>query len=216
MAIHGLKITLLVILTTVAFSNCGEKIDDAIKEVIIGEQIWMATNLNVERFRNGDLIPQVKTNEEWLQAGKKEEPAWCYFDNNPNLSSTHGKLYNWYAVTDPRGLAPKGWHIPTSGEWAKLANYLGGEEIAGRKMKSQSGWSNGGNGNNESGFSGYPSGLRFPDGTFDRFGKYGYWWSLDENSDYVYCRYLIDNDDYFVYSNEFREYTGFSVRCIRD
>jgi uncharacterized protein (TIGR02145 family) len=108
------------------------------KSVKIGNQTWMTENLNVERFRNGDLIPQAKTNVEWEKAGKEGKPAWCYYDNDPKNGAKYGKLYNWYAVNDPRGLAPIGWHIPTDTEWTTLDNQLGDD--AGKKMKSTSGW----------------------------------------------------------------------------
>jgi uncharacterized protein (TIGR02145 family) len=108
------------------------------KSVKIGNQTWMTENLNVERFRNGDLIPQAKTNVEWEKAGKEGKPAWCYYDNDPKNGAKYGKLYNWYAVNDPRGLAPAVWHIPTDTEWSTLDNQLGDD--AGKKMKSTSGW----------------------------------------------------------------------------
>ncbi len=108
--------------------------------VIMGKQVWMAKNLDVDKFRNGDRIPQAKTNEDWKKAGENQEPAWCYYDNDREYGKKYGKLYNWYAVSDPRGLAPKGWHVPTDEEWLKLTDYLGGDKVAGTKMKSTSGW----------------------------------------------------------------------------
>lgn len=107
------------------------------KTVKIGTQTWMAENLNVDRFRNGDLIPQAKSDEEWKAAGENGKPAWCFYDNNPKNGEKFGKLYNWYTVSDPRGLAPKGWHIPSDKEWTVLTEYLGGGEKAGAKMKSK-------------------------------------------------------------------------------
>jgi uncharacterized protein (TIGR02145 family) len=108
------------------------------KSVKIGTQTWMTENLNVSTFRNGDPIPEAKTNEEWEKAGKEGKPAWCYYKNDPKNGAKYGKLYNWYAVNDPRGLAPVGWHIPTDAEWITLENQLG--EDAGKKIKSTSGW----------------------------------------------------------------------------
>jgi uncharacterized protein (TIGR02145 family) len=108
------------------------------KSVKIGTQTWMTENLNVERFRNGDLISQAKTNEEWERAGKNKQPAWCYYDNDPKNGAKYGKLYNWYAVNDPRGLAPAGCHIPSADEWTTLGDQLGSDP--GKKMKSTSGW----------------------------------------------------------------------------
>jgi len=111
-----------------------------IPSVTIGAQVWMAENLNVERFRSGDPIPEARTDEEWKQANANKQPAWCFYDNDPSNGTLYGKLYNWYAVNDPRGLAPEGWHVPTDVEWTIHTDGLGGEEMAGKKMKSSSGW----------------------------------------------------------------------------
>ena len=108
--------------------------------ITIGTQVWMTKNLDVATFRNGDPIPQAKTNEEWEKAGENQQPAWCYYDNDPANGAKYGKLYNWYAVNDSRGLAPVGYHIPSDAEWTKLTDFLGGESVAGTKMKSKSGW----------------------------------------------------------------------------
>jgi uncharacterized protein (TIGR02145 family) len=108
--------------------------------VTIGTQVWCTENLDVTTFRNGDVIHQAKTNEEWEMAGKKKQPAWCYYNNDPVNGHKYGKLYNWYAVSDSRGLAPEGYHIPSDVEWTKLINYLGGENVAGAKLKSTFGW----------------------------------------------------------------------------
>ncbi len=82
-------------------------------EVKIGNQVWTSKNLDVEQFNNGDKIPEAKTNEEWNLANKNKTSAWCYYDNDNKNGMKYGKLYNWYAITDPRGIAPKGWHIPS-------------------------------------------------------------------------------------------------------
>ncbi|MFY7733742.1 MAG: FISUMP domain-containing protein [Bacteroidia bacterium] len=110
------------------------------KTVSIGSQVWMTKNLDVETFRNGDPIPHAKTEEEWKKAAENKQPAWCYYDNDPANGAKYGKLYNWYAVNDPRGLAPAGYHVPSDAEWEILENHLGGDEVAGKKMKSKSGW----------------------------------------------------------------------------
>ncbi len=108
--------------------------------VTIGKQVWMTKNLNVDKFRNGDSIPQAKTYEEWEAAGENKQPAWCYYDNDPANGAKYGKLYNCFAVNDSRGLAPAGYHIPSDEEWTKLTDYLGESSAAGTKMKSASGW----------------------------------------------------------------------------
>ena len=96
--------------------------------VQIGQQVWMDKNLDVETYRNGDVIPQVTDSKEWaaLKTG-----AWCYHSNNKANGVIYGKLYNWYAVNDQRGLAPKGWHIPSKAEWTTITTFLGGEDVAG-------------------------------------------------------------------------------------
>jgi len=186
---------------------------------INGETIttdWSIKNLNVSTFRNGDPIPQAKTEEEWEKAGENEQPAWCYYENDPANGAKYGKLYNWYAVNDPRGLAPIGWHIPSAAEWTVLTDYLGGEDVAGTKMKSTSGWEENGNGTNSSGFNALPGGSRSLDGSFANVGYSGIWWSSSEgNAVYAWGRYL----NYFngiVGRLRDNKGLGFSVRCLRD
>ena len=135
--------------------------------VTIGTQVWMTKNLDVDHFRNGDPIPQAKTDEEWQKAGENKQPAWCYYDNDPANGVKYGKLYNWYAVNDERGLAPEGYHVPSDKEWTVLIDYLGGEEVAGEKMKSTSGWEENGNGSNSSGFTALPGGYRYETGLYE-------------------------------------------------
>jgi uncharacterized protein (TIGR02145 family) len=110
------------------------------KTVTIGTQVWMKENLSVSTFRNGDPIPEAKTDEEWERAGEEGKPAWCYYDNDVKNGTKYGKLYNWYAVNDARGLAPSGYHVPTDEEWKMIKDFLGDD--AGTKMKSTSGWDN--------------------------------------------------------------------------
>jgi uncharacterized protein (TIGR02145 family) len=186
-------------------------------EVTIGEQAWMTKNLDVSTFRNGDPIPQAKTEEEWKRAGENQQPAWCYYDNDPANGAKYGKLYNWYAVNDARGLAPEGWHIPTDSEWTQLNEYLGGEAVAGKKMKSTSGWIENGNGTNEIGFNGLPGGVRDYNGTFFNRGTYGFCWSASEEGSTggAYIRALGYGADSLYRGNIYKE-EGFSVRCLRN
>ena len=129
-------LVVVIILSLLPFVGKGQ----TIKQVKIGTQTWMGQNLNVDRFRNGDPIPEAKTNEEWQKAIENKQPAWCYYGNSVANGVKYGKLYNWFAVNDPRGLAPAGWHVPTKDEWFILINYLGGYKIAGTKLKSTSGY----------------------------------------------------------------------------
>jgi len=192
------------------------------KTIKIGTQNWMSENLNSSKFRNGDRINEAKTTEEWISACKNKQPAWCYYDNDESNGTHYGKLYNWYAVNDSRGLAPKGWHIPNNKEWIILENQLGGESYAGKKMKTQSGYKWDGNGSNSSGFTALPSGERTSFGLFMSKNANSYWWCSD--SPIVYHRFVsYFGDNCFtgviasdLESNEKNKWSGYSVRCIKD
>jgi uncharacterized protein (TIGR02145 family) len=191
-----------------------------ISSVKIGDQEWQMKNLDVDRFRNGDPIPHARTDEEWEAAGERGVPAWCYYKNDKKNGKKYGKLYNWYAVYDSRGLAPEGWHIPTDDEWTTLTDYLGGEDIAGGKMKATgTAYWNSPNkdATNESGFSVLPGGYRSSDGSFSSIRFTAFFWSATEDgaSLYAWGRTLY-NDGSNVYRNYYFESVGASVRCLRD
>jgi uncharacterized protein (TIGR02145 family) len=110
-------------------------------QVQIGEQNWMTTNLNVSKFQNGDPIFEAKTKAQWQKAHDEKKPAWCYFRNNPQNGALIGKFYNWYALTDSRGLVPKGWHIPSMQEWNDLVEYLKEKnKDVNKALTSKTGW----------------------------------------------------------------------------
>jgi uncharacterized protein (TIGR02145 family) len=185
--------------------------------IVIGTQQWMEKNLDVLTYRNGDVIPQVTDATVWagLTTG-----AWCYYGNNADNGAIYGKLYNWYAVNDPRGLAPQGWHIPTDDEWTTLGTLLGGDQIAGGKVKATGTtlWLLPDlNTTNESGFSGLPGGQRDGSGVFNYVGTNGLWWSATElpNSPFVWVRNLDRGNGILDRRGNEKNY-GFSVRCIRD
>jgi uncharacterized protein (TIGR02145 family) len=191
-----------------------------INSVMIGSQTWMTENLNITTYRNGDTIPQVQDPLEWtnLKTG-----AWCYFENMEENGVKYGKLYNYYAVNDPRGLAPLGWHIPTDTEWKQLTDYLGGPDFAGEKLKAKTGWENNGNGTNESGFSGVPGGYHLTNGkydsagSFDYAGKFGYWWSTREQGSYnCWPRILSYNNKTINRTINDKRGGGMSIRCVKD
>ena len=182
--------------------------------VRIGTQIWAVANLNVSTFRNGDSIPEAKTSKEWVAAGESGKPAWCYFNNDPATGLKYGRLYNWYAVNDPRGLAPVGWTLSGANDWAMLINYLGGQGAAGSKMKSMSGWSEGNNGTNEAGFIGFPGGYRVENGSFLNIGSIGTWWSSTENNTPTAIDHYLAQSSSVGRSNSPKQ-RGESVRCIR-
>jgi uncharacterized protein (TIGR02145 family) len=181
----------------------------------IGTQTWMAENLRVTHYRNGDAIPNVTDNTAWaaLSTG-----AYCWYNNDQATNAKYGVLYNWYTVNDSRGLCPQGWHAPTQAEWTGLTTYLGGWEVAGGKMKSVSAlwFSPNTDATNNSGFSGLPGGFRVYNGTFYNIGNLGYWWSSTEyTSTYAWYRYLYSNSGYVSVSDDDKRF-GFSVRCLRD
>jgi uncharacterized protein (TIGR02145 family) len=180
--------------------------------VKIGNQIWMTENLNVDRFQNGDIIPEAKTAEEWKAAGNAKRATWCYYQNDQKNGEKYGKLYNWYSVNDKRGLAPVGWHVPSDAEWTILSTFLGGEDVAGIKMKSTSGWNDNGNGTNSSGFSGLPGGDRANNGSFYYVGSYGHWWSSSEYAEVnAHCFGLKYS---YLRLDGSNKSDGFSVRCV--
>jgi uncharacterized protein (TIGR02145 family) len=191
-----------------------------ISSVMIGDQEWQTKNLDVGRFRNGDPIPQAISAEEWKAAGEREEPAWCFYDNETENGKIYGKLYNWYAVNDERGLAPEGWHIPNDEEWITLTDYLGGEEVAGGKMKSTGTtyWQSSNEGvNNESAFSALPGGIRNYYGSLSKLGGYAFFWSATEFDNFNARYFLLSSNLSFVVRiNGISKSVGASVRCLRD
>ena len=182
------------------------------QQATIGSQIWMSRNLNVNRYRNGDTISEVQNDSSWanLTTG-----AWIYYNNDNANSGIYGKLYNWFAVNDNRGLCPVGWHVPSDIDWTDLNNYLGGNSIAGYKMKSLNGWESGGNGDNSSGFIALPGGLRFKEGFFYNIGSYGIWWSSTKDGDSARYRF-ISNESNYLNSDKVDRENGLSVRCVKD
>jgi uncharacterized protein (TIGR02145 family) len=187
--------------------------------VTIGTQTWMVENLKVTRYRNGDQVPNITDNNAWT---KLTTGATCDYLNMPSNSKMYGKLFNWYAVNDSRKIAPAGWHVPTDAEWTILTDYLGGEKVAGGKLKETgtTHWTNPNtDATNESGFSALPGGNRYDynyNGTFSLVGVDGIWWSSTESSTYyAWGRYMYFNYSYVVRDSSNKQ-GGFSVRCVRD
>ncbi len=189
--------------------------------VINCNQIWTKSNLNTSHYRNGDGIPQVTDPIAWA---KLTTGAWCYYNNDPVNGATYGKLYNWYAVHDSRGLAPTGYHIPTDGEWTTLTTCLGGENVAGGKMKSTTLWNDGLlinptyiiRATNSSGFSALPGGYRNSNGEYFYIKDYGYYWSSSEfNTEMAYDRYLVFHSN-AVSREGINKSNAWSVRCLKD
>ena len=184
--------------------------------VPIGTQNWAGCNATVSVYNNGNTIPYVDNQFVWnsLTTG-----AWCYYNDDPSTEATYGKLYNWYAVNDPRGLAPTGYHVATDAEWTILTDYLGGTNVAGGKMK-ETGFCHWNAPNtdatNTSLFTGLPGGLRNDNGNYGNIGLYGYWWSSTEWDTYSarirFLNFSIDNAAIGFDSKR----SGLSVRFIED
>ncbi len=189
--------------------------------VQIGGQCWMAANLQVERYRNGDNISTGLSDSAWQAT---TSGAFAIFKNVAAFKNIYGLLYNWYAVNDSRGLCPTGWHVPTNDEWTQLTDHLGGIFVAGGKMKA-TGTVSAGTGlwkspnwgaTNNSGFSGIPGGVRLSHGVFTYRAWYGYHWSSSEGAIHgAWVRTLIFETDDVSPSVQDKNY-GVSVRCLRD
>ena len=192
--------------------------------VEIGNQWWMAENLKVTHYRNGEAISNVVDSVSWTNLSTE---AWCSYDNDIGNKATYGLLYNWYAVGDSRQIAPKGWHVPTDEEWKELEMFLGMSQSAadssgyrgtdeGSKLKSVSGWESDGNETNESGFTALPSGYR----SGNTGGFYGiscciaYFWTSTESSSSAWHRFLYYNSD--VRRLNYSKGHGYSVRLVKD
>jgi len=198
--------------------NCNGLIDEnCYPSVTICNQTWMQKNLDVSTYRNGDVIPQVTNLSEWanLTTG-----AWCYPMLNTSYGPEYGKMYNWYAVNDSRGLAPAGWHVASDAEWTTLSDCLGGELVAGGKLKEAGTlhWATPNNfATNSSGFTALPAGYRRDDGVPEDFGLFGFWWTSTESAASLpWTRglwHIVDNIDRF---NNFPKKTGMSVRCVKN
>jgi len=186
--------------------------------VKIASQCWMKENLRTTKYNTGEVILLIINNSEWCAT---EAGAYCYYNNNIANVDTYGALYNGYAVNTGK-LCPIGWHVPTDQDWGALSEELGGREISGHKLKNETGWDNtpygaNGNGNNESGFSALPAGMRFGNlgnGTFHYKGNSAAFWSSTDTSwgkIYIYLTYYKDFN-----GREDSDEGGYSVRCIKD
>ena len=226
MKTSGFKIVLAAMIQLLLLTGLGADAQD-LKDVEgnvytlakLGPQTWTAGNLRVTHFRNGDVIPEAKTDEEWAAAASEGKPAWCYYENDTANLRKYGLLYNWYAINDPRGLAPEGWHIPVNRDWSTMVKNLLGLDVAATKLKSTEGWKRS-SGTDKIGFRALPGGSRGTDGKFMNIGVIGQWWSNSvpvsvKPSDKIFTFWLSDHIATVRYY-EVDKGSGFSVRCIKD
>lgn len=214
-------------LTAQQYGSFKDSLDGRIyKTVKIGSQVWMAENLVANTFRNGDKILEALSKEEWLDSGDASKPVSCLYEYDEENEAKYGRIYNGVTVFDQRGIAPEGWHIPTNDDWNKLIRYLGGEKVAGLKLKSKSGWDidwmnnkKNGNGTNSSGFSALPGGYRdysVSNSIFLVKGTQGYWWSSTFYNKFFAWGYSLSNGDSAIRQIFTTRGTGMYIRCIKD
>lgn len=200
--------------------NITDSEGNSYKTVTIGTQQWMAENLKVTKYNDGTNIPNIVDNTQWsnLTTG-----AWAYYNNDAANNAKYGKLYNWYAVSPStngnKNVCPTGWHVPTDAEWTVLTDYLGGESVAGGKMK-EAGTTNWISPNtdatNTSLFTGLPGGGRSDGGNYNAIGYAGSWWSSPENNRGTAWYRNLANSIGSAYRNVNDKDYGYSVRCLRD
>jgi len=221
----AMPLPFLLLLLLLAVSACKTPDPKPVElgETKIGRQIWMRENLRVDTFRNGDPIKQAQSPEAWVEALRREEPAWSFYDNDPDNDWHYGRIYNYYAVMDERCLCPTGWYIPSDGEWTELEKFLGGPRVAGGSLKSTlmkptvGGWES----PNEKavddvGFGARPGGLRAKDGTFYNAGLTGMWWTSTVNlSKMSWYREVNFFSGRLYRTFNYRE-DAFSVRCLKE
>ncbi len=178
--------------------------------IIINGQEWMAENLRTTKYANGDVIPNITDGTQWTNLSTG---AWSHYNNDPSYENPYGKLYNFYSVIDIRNVCPSGWHAPSDSEWITLMTSLGGQNVAGGKMKStgtQYWLSPNADASNISGFSALPGGYRYDTGFFD-LGNYGGFWGIDNPT---FASRSLSKDNGIL--NTSTGQNGWSVRCLKN
>lgn len=181
--------------------------------IILGTQEWMQKNLAVTKYRNGNALVNAISSSSW----NTTNGAYGIYGGSDVNNTNYGKLYNWYAVNDSRGLCPTGWHVPTTIEWTTMEDYLGGVSVAGGKLKTIDGWNTPNLGaTNESGYTGLPGGYRFTDGTYWYNLQLGQWWtSTNSNTTTAHASRLFYQNAAVIKST-YDKKIGSSVRCLKD
>ncbi|MCX6230292.1 MAG: T9SS type A sorting domain-containing protein [Bacteroidetes bacterium] len=209
--------TIIINFTTTVCPSLVTDIDNNIYDVVlINNQCWLKQNLKARRFRNGDSITNIIDNTSW---GSYTSAAYCNYNNDTNLANTYGRLYNFYVVSDSRKVCPTGWHPAANNEWDTLVNYLGGDNIAGGRLK-ESGlahWNSPNTGaTNESDFTALPSANRNGNGTFMNVGYTCMWWTSTEDVPGFAWMRGLGFDAALIYNANISKNGGFSIRCIKD
>lgn len=190
---------------------------NAYSVVTIGSQCWLGENLKVTHFRDGSPIPEITDDLEWKNL---TTPGMVSYGNDNGNDATYGKLYNWFAIADPRGICPEGFHVPHDNEWTVLTKYLDPDnEFAGGRMKEvgTDHWLEPNEGaNNSSGFTGLPGGMRFNEGQFDHLGLRGLFWSTREDHDFEAYFLTLTYETAVAHQTVIYKQSGVSCRCVKD
>jgi uncharacterized protein (TIGR02145 family) len=193
-------------------SSCQDGLRDidgnTYRTVQLGNQEWMAENLAVKRFRNGDTIPEATSEWEWILYSAEGKPACCALRYDQGSIKKYGMLYNWSAITDPRGIGPKGWHPASDEEWKELTDFLGGEISAAFAIRTK--------GREATGFSGIPAGCCNTYGVFYGVGTHGYWWTSTENNKENAWLRMLNYEQLGMNSIKYDKRHGLSVRCVKN
>ena len=219
--IHFIFVSVIVLIIT---NGCKKKEDpitvtdidgNIYKTVTIGSQIWLKENLRTTKYSNGDPIPEITSGTEWMNL---TSGAYCNYNNDPGFADTYGLLYNWHTVKDPKNICPDGWHVPSDSEWTTLIDFLGGEDVAGGKLKEKgtAHWISPNTGATDSyGFTALPSGYRLA-GIFNQPGYYAVWWSSTQKDLNDACIISLINSKTQSYLENAYKTDGLSVRCLKD
>lgn len=199
-------------------------IDNTFSVVKIGNQEWMSENLNAIVYRNGEKISYSPSEFTWKNLNDNKVGCWCFYNNDSKNGKKYGILYNWYALNDPRGIAPEGWHVASKNDWATLINYLGGNKVAGEKLRTNTGWyidesdtTKLGNGSDEFNFKGLPTGFTKDGARFSGLTTTTYWWTSTEFDDKKAAHgvTLHGGAKYIDFCGPVKRF-GFAVRCVKN
>lgn len=188
--------------------------------ITIGNQIWLSKNLRTSVFSNGDPIPEISDEENWIEIGNIGESAYAFFDNQNLNIYPKGKLYNWHVVNDSRNICPEGWRVPDKEDWEILISFLNNEvdSIAGGRMKTigRQFWGNTNTGAvNEPGFFAIPSGLRGEEALFE-FANQAWWWSASSSGATTATAFSVTNNSEKVFERSRSKAFGMAIRCIKN
>ena len=186
--------------------------------VAIGTQVWMVDNLKTTKYSNGDPIETTNPQDKNISGESTPKYQWAYDDAVDNVAA-YGRLYTWYTATDNRNICPTGWHVPVDDEWTTLADNLGGQNIAGGKLKGTgtTHWKTPNtDATNLSGFTALPGGFRGSEGLYYDLGEWGNWWSSTSNDEIqAWLRWLYYEDG-ILGRGFYGKKHAMSVRCIKD